>query len=293
MTYQTKTSELLYADEHMRCDKYGWEDKSLIYFFDLDEGRKLEYLPKEHVMLYVKKGRVNLEWPGYKQCRQVNENEFIVLPSSQIILATIQEKARVMICRFSEEVKPCKMLKIKQNDTFFMSRDQIENNEIICANAIIKNQIDAIECCVEMGIKCQNYQNMKVSEILYMFRFFYTKEKLLAFFHSILSRDIAFKRFIYSNWNAVNSIEELAGRANCHRDTFARKFQRIMGASPGQWMREKRAEQIKHELKYSLKPLKQIAEDFDFSSPAAFNEFCKKQLNETPGRIRSQWVEKE
>lgn len=282
MADHTYNNKLLYAEEHMYCKNHCQKGKPVIRFFNMDTGKEVKYTLDEHVILFIRKGEVDLEWPEYKQRRRVGENGFILLPSYAVVAANVQKETEVMVCRFTDNLKLCDMLKLNPDS------ELSDNDEILYANNIIKKQIDTIKHCMGLGVMCKNYQSIKVLEILYMFRFFYTKEKLTAFFKAILmNRDMAFKGFILSNWDTVNSIEELAGKANYHRDTFARKFYKVMGTTPGQWMKEKKAELIMQELRFSSKPLKQIAEDLDFSSPAALNTFCKRRFNDTPANIRN------
>lgn len=288
MAGQPENNKLLYKEEHMCCNNYGREEKSVIRFFNLDIGQSIEYSIKEHMMLFVKRGKLDLEWPEYELQKQADENGFVLLPSETVVKMKVREKSKIMTCRFSDDIKLCEMLRLGPNDELYGNDTDIINDEILYANNVIKKQIDSIEYCMDIGVRCKNYQNMKIMEILYMFRFFYAKEKLTAFFGPMLNRDTAFKGFVLSNWHLVSSIEELAGKANCHRDTFTRKFHKVMGTTPRQWMKERKAELIMRELKLSSKPLKQIAEELDFSSPAALNRFCKEQFNDTPAKIRSQ-----
>ena len=56
--------------------------------------------------------------------------------------------------------------------------------------------------------------------------------------------------------------------------------------SPYQWLMMKRVENIKYKLSQTYIPFADIIDEFNFSSPAHFSNFCKRYLGDTPTNIR-------
>jgi AraC-like DNA-binding protein len=51
-------------------------------------------------------------------------------------------------------------------------------------------------------------------------------------------------------------------------------------------MQEQRAKKIYHEIICTKKTFTELAMEFEFSSPAHFNDFCKQYFGDAPGRMR-------
>lgn len=52
-------------------------------------------------------------------------------------------------------------------------------------------------------------------------------------------------------------------------------------------MNERKSTKIFYEITNTDKPLKLIAEEYDFNSQQQFNDYCIRNLKQTPGNIRN------
>lgn len=83
--------------------------------------------------------------------------------------------------------------------------------------------------------------------------------------------------------------EELAELCGMSYASFRAMFRKIYRQSPGDWLQERRIEQIKTDMKYNYElPIREIAERHDFSSPSRFWEFCKEQLERNPSELKKE-----
>ena len=86
----------------------------------------------------------------------------------------------------------------------------------------------------------------------------------------------------------ANSVAELAESMDMGVDNFKKVFKKHFDLPPYQWMQQQRAGLILDALRDESMPLKQVVDEFKFSSQSHLNRFCKKWLNNTPKKIRDQ-----
>ena len=136
------------------------------------------------------------------------------------------------------------------------------------------------------GLRCGHFFDLKLKELFLLLRGYYSKEDLALFFYPLLTNNQSFTDFIYPNHQKVRSIQELADLACMSLSNFKRQFRKSFGDSPYHWMKEQKALSIFHDINNSEMNLKAVMDKYDFSSPSQFNDFCKAQFGQTPGRIR-------
>jgi AraC-like DNA-binding protein len=154
-------------------------------------------------------------------------------------------------------------------------------------NSVINNFLNVLVCTIEDGLKCAYLHELKQKELLYYMRAYYPKKDLFAFFAPILSDDIVFSELIYKNLDKVKTISELAEIVNYSVSGFKKRFLKVFGASPYQWILKQKAKKIYYEINCSQKSFKEISMEFEFSSSAHFDKFCKKEFGVSPGTIRN------
>jgi AraC-like DNA-binding protein len=178
---------------------------------------------------------------------------------------------------------------------FELNKDKVINNfslRPLKYNSVLETWLEEVLHSTVDGLKCTHYQNLKRQEVLYYLRAYYSKEDLYAFFSPILNNDTIFANLIYQNYESIKNIGELADITHYSMSGFKRKFTTVFGISPAVWIKREKAKKIYHEINCSQKPFKIIANEYDFSSPAQFNEFCKKMYKMSPGTLRKNTKER-
>jgi len=101
-----------------------------------------------------------------------------------------------------------------------------------------------------------------------------------------LDRDVTdFYKFILDSYKNMG-LEEIITASGLSVSTFNRKFNKLFGVSPYQWIIAKRAEEIHRCLKHTKLPVAEIMKKYKFTDYAHFNRFCKLNLGATPTVIR-------
>jgi len=92
--------------------------------------------------------------------------------------------------------------------------------------------------------------------------------------------------YIEQNLKGNMCLDNIANAAYCSPYHFHRIFKRIVGDTPGNYIRKRRLAEAAKELKESRKGILEIAMDYGFESQAAFTYAFKRQFNNPPGYDR-------
>lgn len=149
-------------------------------------------------------------------------------------------------------------------------------------NNFLSNLIDVLQS----GLQCQKHMELKIKELFYLFKVYYTKEELLFFFYPLFSKDASFSEFILKNYRQVRTVNEFATLYSCSVSNFDKKFKRTFGMPAYKWMIKKKVDLVFYQIRTTNKAFKQIAEETGFLSLPQFTDFCKKHLGDAPGKIR-------
>jgi AraC-like DNA-binding protein len=137
-------------------------------------------------------------------------------------------------------------------------------------------------------IKMESLHEILKQELFLLLKWYYTKEELARFFYPVMGKDVLFRDFVLKNCLKAETVEALAVLAHYSTSGFVKKFQRYFGESPYKWMLRHKAKRILQDIQLSRKPLKEIAEEYGFSSQSYFYTFCLKQYEKSPSEIRKQ-----
>lgn len=132
--------------------------------------------------------------------------------------------------------------------------------------------------------------NIKHQEILYLFTKYYNKDDLYKFFYPLYSDFVSFKSLVFTHADSAKDCRELAERCGYGLKTFRRTFKLDFGKPALQWLHERKAAQIKHQILSLDISFKEIIYQFNFTSASHFNKFCKKNLGETPTNLREKFA---
>lgn len=143
---------------------------------------------------------------------------------------------------------------------------------------------------VEDGISCDYFWEIKIKELLFLLKQCYTEDELQSLFCHFRTHDLPFAENVKKSYKNYDSITELAESMNFSLKGFEKRFKKVFGLTPRQWITKQRLEEIRHELVYGTKNLKTIAHEQGFVGTPQLNDFCKKHFKKTPGKIRQQGI---
>lgn len=136
------------------------------------------------------------------------------------------------------------------------------------------------------GLNCIHYHKVKQEELCILLRGYHTPEELYALLHHVVGYNDNFKDFIFEHYRDVCDVRGFAALANMSVRSFQRKFKAEFKRPVHEWLNERRAERILHEIRNTDKCIAEIAADYGFATPSYFTTFCKQYFGQTPTVLR-------
>lgn len=140
---------------------------------------------------------------------------------------------------------------------------------------------------IEEGYLNDDMCALKLNELLLLIRLLYSEEEYELLFGKILGKDVDFVSRVLRDWEKVRNASELAKHFGMGEKTLQRMFKLHFNATPYNWMQREKAEIIGLMLRNKNIPIKNIIDDYDFSSRSHFNSYCKKMYGGTPLQVRN------
>lgn len=270
---------------HMACKRcIHYEELDLeILRFEKDQVEKREM--KKSCIIYILNGDFFLSSEDIYNQRTTSGNIFILPLGKKVYIHSDSSLiGTILMLPIKEEIHFCEHLKI---ENLYDIKEHQSNFFLMKSNNVIDNFFIGLMECVN-NIKCKQYMEIKQKELFSLLHYYYSRQDLVELFSPLISGDAAFKSFLLKNISTERTVKRLATKANLSIRTFHTHFKKAIGVTPSQWINQEKAKQIRYELIFTNKPIKQICEDFGFTSPSYFNEFCKKNLYNTPAKLRKE-----
>lgn len=275
---------LLYVDEHVSCSHYLTDIKSgfSIKFLEEAVDFSTERLTS-NCIIFVLDGSVSIVCNEHP-LQSIAKGEMILLAKSSHVYGKVEAKSRFVVFMFDHIFHLCSKYSL-QNLSAYTEKVTYTFKPFAIVPPIMRF-LDMLSECLGDGLNCTYYHEIKSSEILLLYRAYYTKEELAAFFYPLVGNSIDFKTSVMSTYRDVKTVEELAMQLGYGLSNFKKKFKEEFDESAYQWMLKQKSKHIQYKLSFADVDFASIIDEFGFSSPAHFNRFCKTQYGKTPSELR-------
>jgi AraC-type DNA-binding domain-containing proteins len=272
--------------EHLACFNYDQSERLQIEIVNYNNGETAELTAKDNEVIFLMEGRIRYVFDTYPEC-EVGEGNILFLPMGYRFICNPLSDIRIVIFRLYDPIRLCERYSIEK---LFNSENDNNSCTRILKTLEIKPQIwhfiTGLTSCIEDGVKCRHYFEMKIKEFFLMLRMYYPKSELRDFFGMILSSDVSFSEYVRSNRNKYSTVKALAESMHLTKKQFNKRFKNVFDRTPHGWMKEGRTQAILGEVTETEKPFKQIAFENGFKSFEEFTRFCKKEIGSTPTQLR-------
>lgn len=259
------------------------EKKENIRVYKIKKDNCLKFLPRGTWITYVIEGQLKFSY-GEHTDKKLNKGQMALFLSGYQTVVCTEADAHILVIKISDQVQlyDC----FTSSTLFEKSGDKLHTLTLLEANTIISNYMLVLDTYINEGIGHNDLFEYKIKEFFYLLQQYYSKDELFDFFYFYLTNDIGFSNMVKAYSYKVKTVQELADLTNYSLSGFHKRFKRVFGISAYQWMTEQRSKNILHEIISTTKSLKEISDEYEFSSPSHFNDFCKKHYKITPGSIR-------
>ncbi len=277
---------ILYKHEHVACNDFQFPVQRTFQVFRPQPGVKCtEPDNTRSILLFLLDGEIEFSNDSIQK-HILQKNEIALIPAGSTYSAEIKVPSHVVACWFSNDIRLCNRIHLESLSEH--KKDITYSYNTLPFQGEVKTFLYLLNEYMENGIGCKHLQEMKLQELFILFRAYYAKEQLAAFFYPILSRDTDFNHFVLSNYKKVTNVEEFARLAHISLSAFNRKFKKHFSEPAYQWMLHRKTEGVLDDIRSTNKSFLTISLDWNFSSQAHLTKFTKQQCGLSPSQIREQ-----
>ncbi|MCD7970569.1 MAG: AraC family transcriptional regulator [Alistipes sp.] len=272
------------------CNSFeSLKQKELITIYSLPKSLSKKEDLAQSKILFIVNGEGSLY---FEKSREINlkEGSFLILPIGSNY--TLEADTDIFFCEFVID----EIISLTDIAVYYQgvrSRSGKFAPYVLSMNEKVWMYLTTTIDFINDGLGCKCYHKIKIREFLHVLRVYFQAEELQRFFQPLRSKTVRFAMTVYENWDKVKTLSELAEMVELSLSGFSKKFRRIFGLSPYQWIMDKRGERIIEELGKGEKSIKQLTEEFEFNSVQHFGYYCKKRFGYSPGKIRQMFKKRE
>lgn len=270
-------------------DLRPWATKSEDSFVEpyplTGEGQHIESLGADSSLCFILKGEVEFSCNDFLY-RRFGEGQFFFIPRSSSIFWTVIEELELLILPFDllnteiacDNYSISRYININHEDINYDFRPLEITHTLF---EFVKLMLNYIRNGLWGDPLCQ----LKQKELLLILQKSYSDGELAELFYPEFGNDIAFKHKIMELSQENLSTKEMAERLHMSPRNFSRRFNLEFGLSPHQWMLKEKSKHIKLRMAVPGVTVKEIANEFGFTSTSYFHEYCRRQFGRSPQQL--------
>lgn len=289
---QTKTKgkpqiKFFYLSEHTSCYHYSKDGEEGFRHYKLGKGDKFKDTISRNAIIFVLRGKLSVTCNG--RCFTLSASEMGFIPLGSLVKVSSLAEGEVVLSLFVGGGDGCRKASFAE---LYRLKDQLPPEQCMTPLDIrlpLQKYLDLLTVYLDSGASCRHFHEMKITELFWLFRFYYSKMEILGFFYAIISATHNFRENILSHYREAQNIDELVRICGLSRSTFKRQFIKEFSLSPGLWLRRQKLGDIKHKLSDPNLSLSEISDELHFASLPHFSKFCKIHLGISPSEYRQQF----
>jgi AraC-like DNA-binding protein len=278
--------EVLCAFDNHRCLNLALDDWPVIDVVTLND--VLIRPVVGFLVLYVLKGSVKVSYGGTKDYPLAQSDMMIFPAGASIRCLPVKNPSTVILLKIKNRSMLCS--KFSQDNISLNAPPTPVEHKHLKAVPVIRHFMTELAEAVTGRLQCFSFMELKVLELFYYLKAFYSGEQLVPFIQPMTSPDAQFMHFIWTNYRNVRSVNDFAGLANLSLSTFKQKFRQATGMYPKQWLTNQRARSVTHEICCMEKSLQQISDDHQFASVSHMGVFCRKNIGLSIENMRTKAI---
>ena len=278
------TMAVHHVEEHLNCYNYS-RSGGPVEVLETYKGTRLSKDVRETELMCLISGKLKFATQHSRE-QVIGSGNIILLPPNTRATAEVLQDSYILVYVITKPIQLCDLCPLESLAESLPNAPEQPEASILKFNDRTSEYFRAFVNCLNEGLKCYHYLELKSQELMFILRGFYTRPELAMFFRPLISNDMGFSDFILKNYRNVKTVEELARLSNYSRSGFKAHFRKTFGTSASAWMRERKARDVYHELNSTSKSLQQISKEYNFSSVSHMSIFCKEYFNMPPGKIR-------
>lgn len=265
------------------------KSKDNFIYREFAEGEELQQdvFKESNHLIFLLSGKLEVVYGSLQPKAMMAGNMVLLTPLSNCACKAIFP-AQALILKFEGLRHSCDKY-IFQNLSPVFTLLKYEFQELDIRAPLLKH-LELIVYYLKNSLLSEEMTWEKIRELFILLRVYYDIEEMVMLFYPLLGKNMEFREMVMENFPKVKNAGEYADLCGYSPGVFQRKFKDVFGETVYQWMQKQKAEQIKHRLMTTDISLKELADEFDFASPAHLNKFSKIQFGMTPSELRQTYL---
>jgi AraC-like DNA-binding protein len=276
--------EPLCVHENRKCVNYG---QCLEEWPIIEIKTNAENFEKEvtHLMvIYVLEGAIDLSFGTVERYSLIEGDLMLFPPGIRLSVGVTDRPATVVMMKIRNRIVLCDKY-VFGHIWYNVDSNSLRHSHLE-ANPQVRVFMDLLVESITGPLGCFRYMEIKILELFYLLRAYYTPDQLAEFTQPLVSPNAQFMYFIWNNYRKVHNVSQFARMANCSQSAFKVKFKNVTGMAPSQWLALQKARGVFHDISVGDKSFKEISQEYHFSSVSHLGTFCRKNFGQSPGALR-------
>ena len=275
---------ILYLKEHISCYNYKKCVQEGFLYYEFREKEIVEETNEANCIIFVMEGELEVLYNG----RKINilSGNMICIARGCVCKIYSPKKGSAVIAQFENVIQGCDKIVFSQLFDLTAVRKEVVLQYPLKIRYQLQLYLELLIGYLKDGANCVHFHEIKLKELLWNIRFYYTKTELAAFFSPLLGNDYKFRNLVLNNYKNTRTVKELARLCGISLSSFKRKFLKEFREPASDWLHK----QINREIIYRLADkdisIGEIADELNFSSQPQFCRYCKRNFGYTPGECR-------
>ena len=267
--------------EHLSCHHYAAQSTSGWILIDSSDQRSYRGETEYHIILFCTQGCIRLAI-GDDIC-ELHAGQMKFIPRSSSVHAVLSTDGELLNAYFDVINFICDKISLQQlNDL----KEEIGCNPApLEVRGAIHSLLASLKIYLGDKAQCAYLHELKVKELFWNLRAYYSREELAAFLWPVLGVS-KFHSDVINAFTCNVKVSDLAKRVYMGTSTFYKQFREEFGETPEQWIRTQSNKQILFLIQdYDLN-IGEIATSLSFGSLSSFSRYCTNNFGYSPTALR-------
>ena len=282
-----------YLNEHTSCHHYrpsGEQGYRLIS--DLTPELISEMNKSYRYLLFMcLQGGVKFSSPDGSRSAKLKES-WMVLANGGCAEIECDPDTLVLVAYFNEREFPCDKITL-QELSHLMDEGAGHNapytSRLLSMRTPMRKFAHQLSYYIQDGAFCEMLHEVKLREMFWILRAYYSREELAAFLAPMLSGN-NFREQVESVFSPQMKVQTLADRVNIPLKTFCVTFEKEFNMTPKRWIQEHKRDHCLMLLQDLDKNMSEIGLALGYNSVQSFSRYCKDEFGVSPKEKRAELI---
>ena len=267
--------------EHLSCHHYAAHANSGWLRVDGSDKRSYRGMTEYHSILFCTKGSVRLAISD--ELWELHEGQMKFIPRGTSVTAIFSDDGELLDAYFDVIDFICDKISLQQLQE--LRQKVAYAPEPLEVRGAIHSLLGTLAIYLDDKALCAYLHELKVKELFWNLRAYYSREELAAFLWPILGES-KFHSDVISAFTCNAKVSELAERVYMSTSAFYKRFREEFGTSPEQWIRLQSNKQILFLIQDYDLSIGEIASQLSFNSQSSFSRYCSNNFGLSPSDLR-------